>query len=150
MKQSNQEELRNNAASTSAELFLTVEFDSDSDCASNATTESSNAEETSATSQNRTALRNLSLLCERFNVSNRVGAALGTGALKDHGLVTDTDTKFVIDRSKLRRERNKYRREIQAEEEKLFGLVDSIYVDGRKDATQSRLLSTTRCTQQLN
>ena len=41
----------------------------------------------------------------------------------------------VIDRSKLRRERQKYRKEIQIEEELQSGAVDGIYIDGRKDAT---------------
>ena len=41
-------------------------------------------------------------------------------------LTTDTDKKFVFDRSKLRREREKYRKEIQVEEEALFGRVNAI------------------------
>ena len=42
---------------------------------------------------------------------------------------------MVIDRSKLRRERQKYRNEIRKAEEGLFEIVDGIYIDGRKDAT---------------
>lgn len=36
---------------------------------------------------------------------------------------------------KLRRSRQKYREDLQQEETKLFDLVDSIFVDGKRDAT---------------
>lgn len=85
--------------------------------------------------QNRQSIKNLVMMCERFQLSDRAGAATGTATLKDFGIVTDTDTTYVIDRSKLRRERQKYREEIQEEEEKLFQMVDGIYIDGKKDAT---------------
>ena len=42
-----------------------------------------------------------------------------------------------MDRSKLRRERQKYRQEIRNKKQELFELVDSIFVDGRKDATMT-------------
>ena len=42
-----------------------------------------------------------------------------------------------MDRSKLRRERQKYRKETRNKEQELFELVDSIFVDGRKDATRT-------------
>ena len=58
-----------------------------------------------------------------------------TEILKDFGVVTDYDASLVIDRSKLRRERQKYRDEIRKAEEGLFEIVDGIYIDGRKDAT---------------
>ena len=37
-------------------------------------------------------------------------------------------------KKKLRRERQKYREEIKNKEQELFKLVDSIFVNGRKDA----------------
>ena len=55
--------------------------------------------------------------------------------LIDHGIIEPNDTKFVIDRSKLRRERMHHREEMRKEEKELFGKVDGIYVDGKKDAT---------------
>ena len=42
-----------------------------------------------------------------------------------------------MDRSKLQRERQKYREEIRRKEQELFEVVDSIFVDRRKDATQT-------------
>ena len=43
----------------------------------------------------------------------------------------------MVDSSKLRSERQKYREEIKNKEQELFELVDSIFVDGRKDATMT-------------
>ena len=37
----------------------------------------------------------------------------------------------MVDRSKLRRKRQKYREEIRNKEQELFELVDSIFVDGK-------------------
>ena len=43
----------------------------------------------------------------------------------------------MVDRSKLRRERQKCIEEIKNNDQELFELVDSIFVDGRKDATMT-------------
>ena len=84
--------------------------------------------------QNRQSLKNLAVMCERYQISDRAAAAIGSATLKDFGVVTDYDASLVIDRSKLRRERQKYRDEIR-KAEGLFEIVDGIYIDGRKDAT---------------
>ena len=74
-------------------------------------------------------------MCERYQILDRAAAAIGSATLKDFGVVTEYDASLVIDRSKLRRERQKYRDEIRKAEEGLFEIVDGIYIDGRKDAT---------------
>ena len=84
--------------------------------------------------QNRQSLKNLAMMCERYQISDRAAAAIGSTTLKDFGVVTDYDASLVIDRIKLRRERQKYRDEIRKAEEGLFEIVDGIYIDGRKDA----------------
>ena len=53
----------------------------------------------------------------------------------DVGLVTEDDKTRIIDRSKLRRERERCRNEIRSEEQN-FELVNAVYLDCRKDATQ--------------
>ena len=58
-----------------------------------------------------------------------------TSVLIDDGIIEPNDTKFVINRSKLQRERMRHREEMRKEEKELFGKVDGIYVDGKKDAT---------------
>ena len=73
-------------------------------------------------------------MCERYQISDRAAAAIGSATLKDFGVVTDHNASLVIDRSKLRREHQKYRDEIR-KAEGLFEIVDEIHIDGRKDAT---------------
>ena len=70
-------------------------------------------------------------------MSDRAGAAIASATLKAFGIVTEEDKRYVVDRSQLRRERRKYREEIRNKEQELFELVDSIFVDGRKDATMT-------------
>lgn len=93
----------------------------------------------SPTSQNRKSWPNVSLMCERYQLSDRAGAAVANGVLKDLGILTDVDNSCAIDRSKLRREREKYRAELRTEEDKYFQLVNALYVDGKKDATLAML-----------
>ena len=85
--------------------------------------------------QNRTPLKNLAMTCDRFNSSDREAAAIASAVLKDYGIITDDDYSQTIDRSKLRRERDKYRKQIREEEAENFKLVNSLYFDGKKDAT---------------
>ena len=68
---------------------------------------------------------------------NRAGAAIASATLKAFGIVTEEVKRYVLDRIKLRRERQKYREEIGNKEQELFELLDSIFVDGRKDATMT-------------
>ena len=53
----------------------------------------------------------------------------------DVGLVTQGYKTCIIDRSKLRRERERCRNEIRKEQQN-FRLVKAVYLDGCKDATQ--------------
>jgi len=45
------------------------------------------------------------------------------------------DKTYVIDKNKLRREREKYRHIISEKEAIFYKFIDGIYIDGRKDAT---------------
>lgn len=67
---------------------------------------------------------------DRYNVSDRVGAALASAVIKDLE-VPNTDG-FVVDRSKVRRIRLAGRNELASNE--IRSLI-SIYFDGRKDKT---------------
>ena len=77
------------------------------------------------------------MVCERYELSDRAGAAIASATLKAFEIVTEEDKRYVVDKSKLRRERQKYREEIRNNEQELFELMDSIFVDGRKDATMT-------------
>ena len=48
--------------------------------------------------QNRNELPKLSQICDRFNITDRVGAAIATAVLEDFGLVTSFDKTHVIDK----------------------------------------------------
>ena len=63
--------------------------------------------------QNRGQYFYLAQCCDRYNISDRAGAALAIGVLMDHGIIEPNDTKFVIGRNKLRRERMRHRKEIR-------------------------------------
>ena len=110
--------------STSENSDISVSFDSALPCSSK-----------SKLQQNRVTLKELAMACERHEVSDRAGAAIAPVILKAFGIVTKEDKRYVVDRSKLQRERQKCREEIESKEQELFELVDSIFVDGRKDAT---------------
>ena len=62
------------------------------------------------------------MVCERYGISDRAGAAVATATLKTFGIVNESESKFIIDRSKLRRELSKCREEIRLEEDHLLGL----------------------------
>ena len=85
--------------------------------------------------QNRVSLKEVAMTCERYDVSDRAGAAIASATLKAFGIISEADKTNVVDRSKLRRERQKYREELRQNEAELFDIVESIFIDGRKDAT---------------
>ena len=115
---------RNNKVVRSA--TISVSFDSSLPCSSKYILQ-----------QNRVTLKELAMVCERYEVSARAGAAKASGTLKALGIVTEENKRYEVDRSKLRRERQKYREEITNKVQEFFQLVDSIFVDGRKDATMT-------------
>ena len=57
------------------------------------------------------------MVCERYKVSDRDGAAVALAALKAFEIVTEENKKYVVKRSKLQRERQKYREEIKNKEQ---------------------------------
>jgi len=85
--------------------------------------------------QNRMEWPHLAMTSERYQLSDRASAAVANAALKDAGLITDLDKTYVIDKNKLRREREKYRNIISEDEAIFYKFIDWVYIDGRKDAT---------------
>ena len=84
---------------------ISVSFDSALPCSSK-----------SILQQNRAKLKELAMACERYEMSDRAGAAVASATLKAFGIVTEEDKRYMVDRSKLRRERQKYREEIRNKE----------------------------------
>ena len=62
-------------------------------------------------SQNRMGLRNLAMICDRYGVSSRAGAAIANAALTDAKVISVDDQTQVIDKNKLRRAIDKFREE---------------------------------------
>ena len=135
---SNEDEVHERERLRQEELVNVPSTSFAAEASSEATTTDSSEEQISEEedrAQNRTALANLARACDRYNISDRAGAAVASAALKDFGLISSDDKTNVIDRHKLRRERDRYRQAIRQDEESLFAQVESIYVDGRKVAT---------------
>ena len=84
--------------------------------------------------QNRKLWPSLARMCERYQVSDRAGAAIANSALQDAGVITRSQISFVIDKNKIKKTK-KHRQEIRTEKDEFFELVNSVNVDGRQDAT---------------
>ena len=85
------------------------------------------------TPQTRMPLPTLAMTCERFHVSDRIGAAIASAVLVDYGLITSDQRQNVIDKNKLRAEIAKLRKKIKEEEKLQFEQVNGIGFDGCKD-----------------
>ena len=77
----------------------------------------------------------LAIACDRTGVSDRSGAIIASAVLEDLGMITETDTSNVVDRSKVRRERKKVRAEYQQGNKVQLEPLKGLYFDGRKDQT---------------
>ena len=85
--------------------------------------------------QNRMRLPTLAMACERFQVSDRAGAAIASAVLVNYGVITADQRENVIDKNKLRAAITRLRKETKKDEENKFEQVKGIGFDGRKDTT---------------
>ena len=135
------------SASPSLEQCSVFVSDSNNDTDGSASQSSETSEESIFTpqdshpshAQNRRRWTNLARMCEIYQSSDRAGAAIATSTLQDTEIVTNEDKSLVIDASKLKRERERCRKEICQEEVSNFKYVSGLYFDGRKYATQGML-----------
>ncbi|GBM08130.1 hypothetical protein AVEN_214461-1 [Araneus ventricosus] len=81
----------------------------------------------------RIQLKSSVLLSDRYGVSDRATATIASSVLHDVGLITDSDISHVIDKNKIRKEKQNVWAELcsKSDEFPLHGL----YLDGRKDVT---------------
>ena len=86
--------------------------------------------------QNRTKLPKTAEACDRYLVSDRAGAAIASGVLRDYGIINDADTSQVIGPRKLADERHKYRMERRDQVKNDREDITSLYFDGKKTATR--------------
>lgn len=75
--------------------------------------------------------------CDRYGVSDAAGAAIATAALTDYGIIKEHDRTAIIDRAKLRRQRQQLRATLSQEAKSSMSSVGpkAIFFDGRKDKT---------------
>ena len=87
--------------------------------------------------KNLTEIPTVARECDRYNVSNAAGAAIATATLIDYGLISPDDTTLIIDRCKLRRQRERLRTNLC--EDAMQSLSErgplALFFDGRKDRT---------------
>lgn len=94
--------------------------------------ESTDSETPIEPSQNTVRLPNLAKICDRYGLSDRSAAAVATAVLQDFGIVTKAIQTQVIDKNKLRRAREKSRKNYHNTE---VPHLKALYFDGRKDKT---------------
>ena len=78
----------------------------------------------------------LARMCDRFGVSDNVGAALANAILKDHGLISKGNAANIIGPSKLRKERIRERKRIWQKEMESGREVSNVGFDGKRMATR--------------
>ena len=85
----------------------------------------------------RTNYSKLALACDRTGVSDRVAAFIASSVLHDEAGCSETNPSLVIDRSKIRRSRQRHRRLLQESNAEAAdkSTITGLYFDGRKDQT---------------
>lgn len=78
-------------------------------------------------------LRALAIMCDRYGISDRAGAAIANAVLEDLGKIYPENKTVVIDRSKLRRARYKLRKSLRNSTK--VNNFRGFFFDGRKDMT---------------
>ena len=89
----------------------------------------------STPTQMRLHLPTLAEACDRTGISDRSAAIIVSAVLKDVGIVTQTDSSIIVDRSKIRRERTKTRKTLKRQFVEDASEVRAIYFDGCRDKT---------------
>ena len=94
--------------------------------------------------RNLMQLPNFARACDRFKISDRAAAFLGSALLLDYGIIKVGDTFHVIDPSKLRRQRLKWGKVIASLRKTTASRLSGIYTDGKKVPTLVRLTTSTK------
>ena len=87
-------------------------------------------------SQNRTKLPKTAEACDRYLVSDRAGAAIVSGVLRDYGIISEDKSSQAIGLRKLANERHSYRMARRDQEKTERDVITSLYFDGEKTATR--------------
>ena len=119
-----------------SELAFAVDINATTSCSSNSSSifgeEHSNLVHKD---RNVKPIPTIAMEADRFDVSNRTAAAIGTAALIDFGVVCAENRTHIIDSNKVWRARQKLRKNVRKDEVFLQNDVSAIFFDGRKDLT---------------
>jgi hypothetical protein len=85
--------------------------------------------------RNHLALKPVALVADRFGVSHPATAAIVTATLEAVGIVTSSDQHLVVDEHKVKRSREKIRKELRELSSQDTDDMVAPYFDGRKDKT---------------
>jgi hypothetical protein len=88
-----------------------------------------------AVCRNTTPIPTVALEADRYGVSNRAAAAIGTAALIDYGVASADDKTNVIDPKKVWRAREQLRKSLKEAAEEEDEKILALCFDGRKDST---------------
>ncbi|KAF2893366.1 hypothetical protein ILUMI_12807 [Ignelater luminosus] len=69
--------------------------------------------------------------CDRTGISDRSAAIIAFAVLRDVGIISEEDPSFIVDRSKIRRERSQMIQSLQNNNE--IEQLIALYFDGRRD-----------------
>lgn len=83
---------------------------------------------------NTTEIIEVAKAADRWGISNRAAGAIATATLIDFGIISATDRKFIIDRNKVSRARDKVG--TKQLRNLSFDNIQALYFDGRKDWTR--------------
>ena len=94
--------------------------------------------------RNKKPLPILSGGCDRFRVSDRVGAYIANCALAEYGIITPEDTFHLIDPSKLRRQRLFWGKATASKKKEKAKMLPGLYTDGLRSRTLIRKTKVTK------
>ena len=96
--------------------------------------------------QNRLSLQFFVGELDRYEISDRAGAALATALMKDLDMIDTGNTKYVTDKNKIRRERQILRNSLKFQHKcDNTNLIKCIGFDGKKDKNTKVLMHNDQC-----
>ena len=67
-------------------------------------------------------------MCDRYQISDRAGAAIANAVLQDYGIITPDEDSLIIDRNKLCRSRFSVRMELANEAHETINDISATYL----------------------
>ena len=110
---SNQEEFSSESYDMDINDEVCVSISTESDSSECEDMEEIEEGQQASTEYNTLSLKNFARECDRYRISDRAGAKIANGLLKDLGIVVEGSTSKLIGPSKLRRERAKWGNELE-------------------------------------